>query len=324
MKPLSAKRRTFSVLALLIVFLLGTPFLLAYSTGYRFSFEQFSFVKTGGIFIHADLAGTRVFIDDEFIESNGSILRNTLVQNLESDRLYRVRIEKDNYLPWYKDLYVYPNLVTEGRIMMLPIEIPFERIAPTLEEQVTGTSTKPTKQTKTGIPNPAYVAAIDLFATTTVKDAAPTALEQSIDKLVASTTIESLLPDYMQALNIPDLESKEELQEQWRMVAWLEGGNLHLTWAGTKDATPFFFCDVRGCRDRIIVSLDTDIEHFAFYPGRNDVFVVETMDHIFAVEADDRSKPNVQTIYEGEQPTFRLLGNTIYVVDGEALYTAEI
>jgi hypothetical protein len=48
------------------------------------------------------------------------------------------------------------------------------------------------------------------------------------------------------------------------------------------------------------------------------------MDHIFAVEADDRSKPNVQTIYEGEQPTFRLSGNTIYVVDGEALYTAEI
>jgi len=319
MKPLSNKRRNVSMFGLLFVFFIATPFLLAYSTGYRFSFEQLSFFKTGGIFIHSDLSGTRVFIDGEFVESNGAILRNTLIQNLDSERVYRVRVEKDDYLPWYKDLYVYPNLVTEGKIMMLPIEIPFEQIAETLTLQ--STSTKPIK---TPLPNPEYVAATDLFATTTDAQNILSGIAPSFSELLPTTTTAVVLPDYLLDLGVADIQNKEQLQEQWRMVAWLEGGDVHVMWAGSNDSTPFFFCDIRGCRDRIIVSLDTDIEHFTFYPGRNDVFVVETQNHIFAVEADDRSKPNIQTIYEGAAPTFRFSGSTIYVQDGKALYKAEI
>lgn len=320
MKPLSARRRNASLIGLLLAFLVGAPFLIAYSTGYRFSFEQFSFVETGGVFIYSDLANTRVFIDDEFIESNGTILRNTLIQNLESERVYHVRVEKDGYLPWYKDLYVYPNLVTEGRILMLPITIPFTEITPTLEP--TSTSTKPSK---TALPNPEYVAATELFATTTIEKEPLLNIEVPFNDLLnASTTDTALLPDYLRALNIPDLATKEQLQEQGRMVAWLEGGNIHATWADSRESTPFFFCDIRGCRDRVFVSLDTNIEHFAFFPGRNDAFIVETENHIFAVEADDRSRQNLQTIYAGVSPTFRLVGNTIYVMDEEVLYKAEL
>lgn len=320
MKPLSARRRNASLIALLFAFLVGAPFLIAYSTGYRFSLEQFSFVETGGVFIYSDLANTRVFIDDEFIESNGTILRNTLIQNLESERTYHVRVEKDGYLPWYKDLYVYPNLVTEGKILMLPIDIPFTEILATLEP--VSTSTKPVQKP---LPNPEYVAARELFATTTPVQESLLNIEVPFNDLLdASTTNEEILPDYIRALNVPDIATKEQLQEQWRMVAWLESGNVHVAWAGNRESTPFFFCDVRGCRDRVFVSLDTDIERFAFFPGRNDAFIVETQNHIFAVEADDRSKQNVQTIYAGTNPTFRLVGNTMYVIDGEALYKAKL
>lgn len=320
MKPLSARRRNLSLIGLLLAFIVGAPFLIAYSTGYRFSFEQFSFVETGGLFIYADLSNVRVFVDDEFVESNGTILRNTLIQNLESERVYHVRVEKDGYLPWYKDLYVYPNLVTEGKILMLPIDIPFTEIAQTLEPM--STSTKPLQKP---LPNPEYVVASELFATTTQEQEPLLNIEVPFNDLIeTATTSEEILPDYLRALNIPDIATKEQLQEQWRMVAWLESGNVHAAWAGSRENTPFFFCDVRGCRDRVFVSLDTDIERFAFFPGRNDAFVVETENHIFAVEADDRSRQNLQTIYAGVDPTFRLVGNTIYILDGETLYKGEL
>jgi len=82
MKPLSKKQRSFSLRMLLVIFIVGVPFLLAYSSGYRINWEDLTFVKTGGVFIHSDLAGTNVFIDDEFSESGGTLLRNILVQNL--------------------------------------------------------------------------------------------------------------------------------------------------------------------------------------------------------------------------------------------------
>ncbi len=83
-------------------------------------------------------------------------------------------------------------------------------------------------------------------------------------------------------------------------------------------------CDTRGCRDEIIVSLDTDIRDFDFFPNRNDAFVVATQNHIFAVEADDRSRQNVQTIFKGKKPEFKLDGSTIFVKDGQDIFSAEI
>jgi len=323
MTPLSYKRRLFSLIGLGLVFIIGVPLLWAYSTGYRFDAEQFRFVETGGVFIHSNLSGSRIFIDEEYVESNGFILRNFFIQKLKSERVYSIRVEKDNYLPWYKDLYVYPNLVTEGRIMMLPIEIPFELIEQVIEVAATATRTGTSTVL---VDNPEYVAAAELFATTTVATEPVRQSGQTLIETVRPTSTKPvvLLPDYITALGVEGIAEKEQLQEDGRMVAWLESGNVHVMWAGTRDSTPFFFCDIRGCRDKILVSLDTDINEFTFFPGRSDVLVVQTGSHIFAVEIDDRSRQNLQIIYEGGDPSFVLIGNTIYVKDGEAISHANL
>lgn len=330
MKPLSNKYRNTSVLIMFVVFILVAPFLIAYSIGYRFNINQLSFFETGGIFIHNDLANTRVFIDDEFVTSRGLLSRNTLVQNLSAERSYLIRVEKEGYRSWVKELYVYPNLVTEGRPLMLRTEILFEEIKPTQKIQETSTKSTSTKSVQTPLVNPEYVIATELFtATMSVKDYVFDVVD-SIETLLATTSTSTstdgtkLLPGYLRSLDGLDLAHKEQLQERWRTVAWLQDGNIHVVWAGDSENVPFYFCDVRGCRDKVLVSLDTDITQFTFFPGRNDVFIVETKNHIFAVEADDRSKQNIETIYAGTQPSFRLVGNTIYVRDGEALYKAEI
>ncbi len=324
MKPLSKKQRSFSLRVSIAVFFLAIPFLLAYSSGYRIDFEKFNFVKTGGIFIHSDLAGANVFLDDKFSESGGVFLKNVLVQNLKSNEVYFVRVEKEGYLPWYKELFVHPNLVTEARILMLPIEIPFEKI----EKFVFVENKDPKiKATSTKVVSDEYKDTLDLFVSTTTLDKSLVIFEKEIIKATttkATSTTKILIPAYLEGLKVEGIEKKEELRISNKMVAWLESGDIHVMWSGDYESTPFFFCDIRGCRDQIIISLESDIREFDFFPNRNDAFVVATENHIFAVEADDRSKPNLQTIFKGKKPEFKLNGNTIFVKDGQDIFSAEI
>lgn len=326
MKPLSQRHRSRSLVMLLVIFVFATPFLLAYSSGYRFNFEDFTFEKTGGVFIHSNLSDVKVFINGEFVEAGGVFLKNVLVQNLVSNEVYSIRVEKDGYLSWYKDLIAYPNLVTEARIMMMPIEIPFKKITQfVLVEELD----PKTKATSTKVTTEEYKDSLEFFTSTSTENTNLVVFEKEIIKATSTTakatsTVRVVVPDYLKDLKIDGIENKKQLKESDKMIAWLEGGDVHMVWSGEYQSTPFFMCDPRGCRDKVIISLDTNIEKFDFYPNRNDSFVVSTQNHIFAVEADDRSKQNVQTIFVGTKPEFKLDGRTIFVKDGQDIYEAEI
>jgi hypothetical protein len=72
MRPLSKQTRTLMFILLSLVFVMGAPVLILYSTGYRLG-DALSLIKTGGIFIHSNLAGTRVYVDGDFVENNGKV-----------------------------------------------------------------------------------------------------------------------------------------------------------------------------------------------------------------------------------------------------------
>lgn len=326
MKPLSKKQRSFSLKILLAIFILGVPFLLAYSSGYRLDLEDFTFVKTGGVFVHSDLPEVAVSINGEYMESGGDFLKNVLIQNLKSNETYTIRVEKEGYQTWYKDLFVAPNLVAEARILMLPNEIPFKKVEqftfiPNADPKVKATSTKVLTED--------YEETLDIFTSTSTVSVNAIVFEKEIIKATSTTakatsTTKIIIPDYLEDLEIEGIENKKQLKVNDKMVAWLEAGNVHVVWSGDYESTPFFMCDIRGCRDKLVVSLDADIREFNFFPGRNDAFVVTTQNYIFAVEADDRSKQNVQEIFKGKTPDFELQGSTIFVKDGQDLYSAEI
>lgn len=326
MKPLSKQKRSISLIGLLIIFIVAVPFLLAYSSGYRLDFQDLTFEKTGGVFIHSDLSETKVFINEEYVEGGGRFLKNVLVQNLKSNETYSIRVEKDGYLPWYKKLVVSPNLVTEARILMMPIEIPFEKVeqfewVPNKNPSVKATSTKKTTAE--------YEDDLEIFTSTSTVSANAIVFEKELVKATttntkATSTLQTIVPEYLKKLSVKDIENKKQIKEHNKMIAWLEAGNINIMWSGDKESTPFFMCDTENCKEKIVVSLDTDISYFDFYPNRNDAFIVATQNHIFAVEADDRSKQNIQTIFKGKKPEFRLQGNTILVKDGQDIYKAEI
>lgn len=335
MKPLSKKTRVSLVSVLFLVFLVSAPALVLYSTGYRLG-DALSLVKTGGIFVHSNLSGTEVYVNDDFIENNGVVLRNTLVQNLIPLKTYSVRIEKDGYHTWQKELYVRPNLVTEAGVLMLPTEIEFDEIKEFLISDTSQVATRATT-TKTVL-NPEYEKVNDLFleeldqfeievatSTDSIKKINRSLLPGRFISATSSpkTGIETVfyastsLPNFILDLEIEGIFEKESLREKNKTLAWLSDGDVEIAWAGAKESIPYIFC-VEKCNERITVSLDTPIKRFNFFPGRDDVLLVVTERGLFAIETDNRSAPNIQPILEAPDLNFRVKdGNIIFIKKGD-------
>jgi len=325
MKPLSHKARLSSFIILILLFILLVPILLAYSAGYRFG-DALSIVRTGGVYIHSDLSNTKVYINDEFIEDNGVFLRNTLIQNLRPNKKYSVRVEKEGYRTWIKELFVRPNLVSEARILMLKNEIEFRKIDKVLTPVVTASSTKDSVD-EVEILNPEYENLSELFledkgqfevdvATTT------TILVKGVKTATTTIISEIQLPDFFDELGVENIEDKEMLRERQKMVSWLENGDVKNIWSGNIESIPYFYC-IEECVDLITVNLGDDIKRYDYFPGRDDVLVVLTNQGVFAVEIDSRSAQNIQPILEKRDLDFRIEnGNTIVIKDGDVFLEA--
>lgn len=323
-----------------LVFVTLGPLVVGYATGYRFD-SSFSLVKTGGIYLHSDEANTRVFIDNEFIEGNGFLLRNTLVQNLKPNRTYNIRVEKDGHFWWEKSLLVRPNLVTEARTLLLPTERVWETIPATTTLEVVpatpGTSSAPTPTQQstttasTSIANPQYEALVEFFADDRPQfaiDVATTTLvfDDRLGTSTATTTIitKIQLPEYFNKPDFTfiDFEDKEMLRERNRNAIWLEEGNVYAVWLGDEVATPYYYCSII-CTGTIVIDWVDEIHWFDFYPGRDDVVLVVNDNGLHAVELDDRSRQNIQTLREGSGFQARVQNGTdiiIWDTEGEAFF----
>jgi len=121
------KGNTILFFVLLLVFLVGGPFLIMYSQGYRFDVEKFMFLETGGIYIKAYPNDAFVSIDDKYENKTAAFSRDLLIQNLLPEE-HNVKIEKDGFIKWEKNLLVEKKKVAEAKyIILFPNEIPFTK-----------------------------------------------------------------------------------------------------------------------------------------------------------------------------------------------------
>jgi hypothetical protein len=149
MRPLARSTRTKLFILSVLIFAVGVPLLIGYSLGYRFD-TSFAVAKTGGIFIHAGVGNTYVYLDGELIERNGTFLKNTLIQNLTPNKWYLIELHRDGYHSWRKLLPVGAHIVTEGRALMLPTERVWTQVLSVPEATVaTSTAVTTTKSTTT-------------------------------------------------------------------------------------------------------------------------------------------------------------------------------
>lgn len=313
MKPLTVRQRSISMLILALVFLLIAPIILLISLGYRLD-NEFSIQKTGGIFVHSDVANSSVFVDGEYLKESGIFIRNTLIQDLTPNKKYLIEVHKEGYQSWTKEIFVYPSIVSEGRVLLLPNEFVRREVFQYVDENDIATSTTPSKkQTKPN--NPEYISFATLFASST---------KATSTRAVATSTIATATPQqqksdlqlFFEDLTIVDFEKLPNLIIDGKEVSWLMNGNINLYWIDDLASIPYYYCggEERLCVKNITLDWKDDIKRFEYLPGRNDVWIVQIQNGIYAVEVDGRTERNIQKIYEGKNLDFRLSQNDRIIV----------
>ncbi len=283
MKPLSIKKRRVYFIISTVLFFICIPILILYATGYRFN-STFNLVYTGGIYLSVPDSLSRVYIEDELVEQSGFFQKNVFVQNLRPD-YYRVRVEKEGFQSWSKNLSVIPRIVTEAHPFLMPdeavlVEIPrfeLQENSPATTSRITGGLV--------ALETDAYKAAQSLFE--------PPAT--SISAFVGTST---------DILKIKQRISVEKVQE----------GILSVTWTGNSSALPYYFCENASCKSEIIVDPESPIKTFDFFPGRDDLLILTLSDGVYVREIDDRSGQNMHILVSKEGADFRIGPNdSIYI-----------
>ncbi len=336
MKQLSKKARRLSLTIFFILFIIIGPLVLGYSLGYRFDglSNPFTWIKTGGIYIHSDLSNVDVYKDGEFVKTTGFFIRNIFIQNLREESGYFFELHKDGYHSWIKTLPIREGFVNEAHALMLPKEIDKTAFYPFITLDGVGTTTNTTENNGELIDfliNDDFLKLEVLFGLTTstaeddidiiqIKDGQNLENEINLDESATAVPVVVKIPEYFTLLGIENPDELENLITNNNQIAWLENGNVVIYWIGREDRIPFYFCDFDECNEKILVDWQTEIKRFDFLPNRNDVIIVLNEEGIWATELDNRSARNVQPIYLGQSLDFRINSNNRIVVLDEGIF----
>lgn len=102
------------------IFLLIAPVLISYSLGYSFNLTKRIVEKTGGIFIKSKTSRLSIFLNGQFVKETSYLSGGALLTEITPGS-YHLRLEKAQYYPWSKTIFVEPSLVTDLRnIILIP------------------------------------------------------------------------------------------------------------------------------------------------------------------------------------------------------------
>ncbi|MDD4358925.1 MAG: hypothetical protein PHY30_03880, partial [Candidatus Pacebacteria bacterium] len=114
---MSKKSRTILFFILAFAFSIIAPSIVLYSEGYRFDFETGEILETGGFFIKTNPGETNIIVNDKKAYRTSNFSKSILIQNL-TPKEYNVKINKDGYQSWEKNLGIFPKKVSEIDIVL--------------------------------------------------------------------------------------------------------------------------------------------------------------------------------------------------------------
>ena len=106
----STRKRLF--IAFTIVFFFSVPILVFYTQGYRIDLQNKKLVKTGGLDLNINTLDAMVYLDNKLKRETNFIFRNAIFRNI-IPKIYNIRVEKENYIPWEKNIIVEAEQVTK-------------------------------------------------------------------------------------------------------------------------------------------------------------------------------------------------------------------
>lgn len=134
---MTRRARLFLFWICVAVFALAAPLAIFYSQGYRFDFHPPAggkiLTQTGGIFLKASPRQADVYLYEKFSKKTDFLFGSVLIENL-LPKTYRIKVTKENYFSWEKNLEVKEKEVTEEKLITLfPEKNDFETLSQNAE-----------------------------------------------------------------------------------------------------------------------------------------------------------------------------------------------
>ncbi|MDP1710778.1 MAG: PEGA domain-containing protein [candidate division WWE3 bacterium] len=125
------RNNIWAVLGLLGFLALITTGIILYASGFRLDLSQRTLAKTGMILVKSLPDGARVFLDEKLVGATDST-----IGSLEP-KTYHLKIEKEGYIPWERDVEVKAELVTNITAILPPMSPSLTAITQGGAQQVT-------------------------------------------------------------------------------------------------------------------------------------------------------------------------------------------
>ncbi len=102
-----------------VIFALLSYVVILYAQGYKYSFSEAKFFRTGAIFVKAN-EGADVYMNGKFLDSTSFFGSSYSIRGLLPGQ-YMILLQKDNFSSWQKKVSVEEGLVNDySRILILP------------------------------------------------------------------------------------------------------------------------------------------------------------------------------------------------------------
>ncbi len=95
------------------IFIIAAPVIILYAWGFNFDFEEKIFVDTGGIYLKSTPSRAEIYIDGIPKGKTSDFVRRL------QPKIYNVRVIKEEYYPWQKNLIVEASLVAKANSIFL-------------------------------------------------------------------------------------------------------------------------------------------------------------------------------------------------------------
>lgn len=100
----------------LITFIVLAPLIILYARGYSFDWEEKTIVDTGGIYLKTHPSRAEIYVNDKAKGKTAKFIRRLI------PKTYEIKITKEDYHPWQKELIVESGLVAKADDILL---VPF-------------------------------------------------------------------------------------------------------------------------------------------------------------------------------------------------------
>lgn len=287
------RRRLFWIFTALFI-AMALP-VIWYANGWRLA-SDFTFKRTGGLFVSADETEVEIFINGELEKRTNLLQSGIFLQGLTPGGI-SIIAAKEDYWPWAKEIEIKESIVAEARAFLVPKE-------PKGEVLLNGKY----KNIYSITDQELLVLEIEKNGRKTYDFYSPADKNFKVNALMAASEF------LASAADVTDLRKKTRIRisdNKLQVLAeWLDENPL-----------PYFFSE-RGVVS--VFNSKSEIRGVSFYPGRRDVILLAVENGIFAIELDGRGTRNFQPVYKGKNPTFAVLRGLVYILDDGRLFEVRI